>query len=82
MRNCTERRAAVAASMSMLAELRSSDVLREFLSLLDVLAEDTLDGLATIAPEKLQFKQGVLAQLRALHTALSTLGPHSSPFAT
>lgn len=54
-------------------------LLQQFIVLLDALAEEALVGLASIKPEDLARKQGVLAQLRALHGALAQPGPDASP---
>jgi len=74
MRDITTRRKAISEAMIDVAQLAKSDLLRPFVMLLDALAEDALADLATITPDNLQRKQGVLAQLQALRNALLTSG--------
>lgn len=53
-------------------------MLAQFVRLLSAMHDHALVDLATVPPEKLQRKQGALAQLRALHDALKDPGPHAT----
>lgn len=74
MSDITTRRKAISEAMIDVAQFAKSDLLRPFVTLLDALAEEALADLATITPDNLQRKQGVLAQLHALRSALLTSG--------
>lgn len=82
MRDCNQRRAAIAQAMQDLSAFAGSTLLNPFVALLDALAEDAIADLITIAPEKLQRKQGVISQLQALRGAMVNPTPDASPIAT
>lgn len=58
---------------------RSTVYTERLVRLLDALFEDTLFDLATAAPERLAFKQGALAQIRALREAVKGDDAQASP---
>lgn len=79
MKNEEQRREAINTELYELRLHRASEPLRQLVRLLDALAEDTLADLARVAPDQLQRKQGALAQLAALRTAIAATGDHISP---
>jgi hypothetical protein len=79
MKNSEQRRAAIAHEYGELAMYRGQPAIAQLVALLDALVEDTLSDLASISPESLRYKQGALAQLKALHGAITNPGAHASP---
>lgn len=79
MNDFNQIRARIAQAQADLAEYPS--VIRPLTELLDALEEAAMNDLVTITPDKLQYKQGVLAQLKALKNALRNPGPHASAIA-
>jgi len=73
-----KRRARIHAATQELREYRAMPETKLILALLDSLAVDLLEDLATTKPERLQYTQGALAQVRALHLAISSDDPDRS----
>lgn len=78
MRSAEERRAVLQAASAELQLHRAGPSVRAVVDLCEALIESGLADLATIAPERLQHKQGAIAQLTALRDLIVIGGPHRS----
>ena len=81
MKTPEQIRASVQATRLECAQYRDSEQSRQFVLLLDALADQYLLILATVTPDKLAYTQGALAQVVALHQILRADNPHLSPLA-
>ena len=74
-----QRRATIAKEGAEFKQYRNSDQMRQFFTLLDALIDDHKADLVTITAEKLQYKQGAIAQLQILRDYACSDSPHISP---
>jgi hypothetical protein len=81
MMGIEQRRARIHADTLALREYRAMPETKLFIALLDSLAADILEDLATVQADQLKFKQGALAQVRALRLAISSDDPDQSAIA-
>ena len=72
MRPQEQLRAEIAIETAALLEYRAMPETKIFLRLLDALAEDQYNELASVKPDRLLYRQGALAQLNALRAVLRT----------
>lgn len=72
-------RDAIANETRELQLLRAALPMKQLVSLLDALTDSHLADLITVAPERLQYKQGAIRQLQALRAALLDDNPNLSP---
>lgn len=79
MQTQEQLRREVSAAYDDFLHYRASDATRALVTLLDALAAATLGDLESVGSDGLARKQGALAQLRALRTAIVAPGPHVSP---
>ncbi len=77
--NANKRRAVLVNQVADFQLHRSSAYTERLVQLLDAVMEDTLFDLATVEPERLQFKQGALAQLKALREVVLSNESATSP---
>lgn len=76
MKSEQARRKAIVTELAALLDYRASEATRQLIKLLDVLIEDTLSDLAHVAPDRLLYTQGALAQLTALRRAIVDPAQH------
>lgn len=81
MRDCIQRRERINKAITDLAAFSSTALLNPFIELLDALEEEAIADLIAIQPEKLQRKQGIVAQLAALKATLRNPEQYASPIA-
>jgi len=74
-----QRRAAITRQVQEFQLHRSTAYTERLVWLLDAVIEDTLFDLATVEPARLQFKQGALAQLKALREVVLSNESATSP---
>jgi len=75
----TQRRRAITSQLQEFQLHRATAYTERLVRLLDLVIEDTLFDLATVEPERLQFKQGAIAQLKALREAVNSNEVTASP---
>ncbi|MET3135211.1 hypothetical protein AAKU55_005519 [Oxalobacteraceae bacterium GrIS 1.11] len=79
MKTSEQLRAAVRFETAELLAYRASHPMRQVVAFLDALSDSTLADLATVAPDRLQYTQGALAQLQAIRRTLCSDSAHVSP---
>lgn len=79
MRNRQQLNADLTEAMGAVLAHRAGASYLAFVKLLDSVADQQLENLADVKPDRLLHVQGALSQLRALRNALATPGGKCSP---
>lgn len=78
MRQIEDIRARIARESADFLLYRGSEQTRQLAELYDALIDSLFEELATVSAEKLAYKQGALAQLKALRKSLAPNAEHIS----